>query len=283
MKEVRLLRSELVELKRCLTTYLGFIFAGASAAGFGLLRLGQMASENDFLAAGLGILTLGLSFMMDFITIIIFYKFNSHNRLAGYCKLLSHEILSDNDKMKLKDLNENFSWPFLIGKLCSLEFGWEKIRSLLNSIQIKDPTIDPKKFEKYFKPKSCPTSIPKSICMIFRAIAGNLKTSSWAFPPYITAICFILCILLYFSSIYIAIVSDFADSVKLLIVFLFFGSIHLIIWNHLIRKLYRLMQGDLTVHSYMLKFLPIRVYYLNKHEIVPRYIDFDQQLECKHS
>ena len=82
------LRSELGALKSCITTYVGFVAAGSATAFWGLA--GKFTSaEAERTAMALAAVLLAV--VSTFVLLLLSYKFSSHNRYAGYSKLLTHE------------------------------------------------------------------------------------------------------------------------------------------------------------------------------------------------
>lgn len=85
--EYRMCRAELDSLKGCMTAYIGFVLGGAAAA---FVALGSL-EKDKINAPFLGLMCLALSLTVSFVFLVLVYKFASHNRFAGYCKLLTQE------------------------------------------------------------------------------------------------------------------------------------------------------------------------------------------------
>ena len=82
--EYELVREELLKLKECITSYMGFVIGGSGVAFFGIAAVSKNPGSHEIL----GFSCILLSVIVSLVLYILFYKFNSHNRFAGYCKLL---------------------------------------------------------------------------------------------------------------------------------------------------------------------------------------------------
>ncbi len=282
MEELKLLREELLNLKDCITKYLSYIFAGLAGSVFGLLRLSQISGHGiQFGLEGIGMISLVLVLIISFVSIIFFYKFHSHNRLAGYCKVLSNERLPQAENELYQYI---FGWESIIGCLRDTELNPLKINEILPRA-LRDVSPDRETFnriqediKKVYNRVGCEPKKKEAIKILFQSITGKLHTYSWAFPPYITAICLIFCTIFYFITLYIVIYKkSFILGLCLAIVSLLLCEI----WNYLLRKLYRLMKGDLTIDAYMLKCLPLRIEYLRKFDLNPSYAGINYINPCQ--
>ena len=88
LSEYILVRKELQEVKNCITQYMGFVLGGSSLSFIGVWF--SRRNGEDFLAPAY--ISLSLSIIVVLVLVILFYKFNSHNRFAGYRKLLIQEV-----------------------------------------------------------------------------------------------------------------------------------------------------------------------------------------------
>lgn len=84
--EYTLIRAELNGLKDCITHYVQMALGGA-----GVLIAAYAALQDGDLGLQRGIASAGAAFVVTLILDVVFYKFHSHNRYAGYCKLLARE------------------------------------------------------------------------------------------------------------------------------------------------------------------------------------------------
>lgn len=88
LEEYKLLRVDLAEIRAQITKYMGFIISILGGAGI-LSRVffGEVGS-----AVGVLLVMLFTMMVTTLLFEIIWYKFRSHNRHAGYIQMLSHEI-----------------------------------------------------------------------------------------------------------------------------------------------------------------------------------------------
>lgn len=96
--EYKIIRSEIDAIKKCMTQYMGFLLLGAGAA---LSAWGGISalSKGPLTHPPIAYSSLALSLIAVSLLFILVYKFNSHNRYAGYCLLLSQEMWDDaNDR-----------------------------------------------------------------------------------------------------------------------------------------------------------------------------------------
>jgi len=307
MEELNILRAELLNLKDCITKYLGFIFAGLGASIYGLARLNEITSVYA------SYFSLTISNIVTFIAIIFFYKFHSHNRLAGYCKALSHEIFRAPHN-RYHTYNQLFCWEYAVGKLRELDLlkrqelkkeqkeennkgtqdtNHNKFDTQLdeiffiirlagyNQIANEDITSFRYRIENLYNYDTNRNKIKDSLAIIFHSLVGKLQICSWAFPPYLSAICILICLLLICYSLpgMLMILNSFSYiNIYFLIYFLCSVFFHYTVWKYLLNKLYRLMKGDLTIHSFMQKFILIRTFFLIRHGYIVQYLEFDDDI-----
>ena len=282
-KEYELIRQEMISVKECMTRYIGFVLGGTGVAIYAILTM--VHSQVRLLEVAFTCFV--LSIIMSFVLLILFYKFFSHNRFAGYCKLLNHENYDTTDSGETRDL---FAWEICVGRLRASDIRPEFLLGLIDeSIKIKNinkkrlysvleryvgrtPVIDRCRFVKGFK-------------ILFLAIIGIIKTRSWGFPPMVVAIFFIIVFGFLSGGIYTTINIFLGANVKSLDnnIMYFFAVLvllaQLVLWWRFIGKLYSLMIGSATVDAFFLRFLPVRAFFLNKYNKVPEYFDVDERLK----
>lgn len=88
LEEYKLLRSDLAEIRTQITRYMGFIIALSGGAA----ALSQAFTKDQNMAVGMLLVTFITMTVGTLLFEIIWYKFRSHNRHAGYIQMLSHEI-----------------------------------------------------------------------------------------------------------------------------------------------------------------------------------------------
>jgi hypothetical protein len=242
------------------------------------------------------------SLMMSFVLLVLFYKFNSHNRFAGYCKLLNQEILdvppASNDvcllswelcveRLRMSDCSP----PTARGSRSSAKIGGftkEKmgvLADLLGQISGKGAPVDRNKFLKGSK-------------ILIRAIFGHIETRSWGFPPIIVAMFFLIVsgflaggIWAFFKedpswsvAAFFRDLSTWPTSNSLCVFGVFVLVSQAFLWWRFSGKLHSLMEGSATVDSFFWRFVPVRAEFLNGQpvngaKLVPKYVCLDTQLD----
>lgn len=262
LSEYTLVREEMISIKSCITTYMGYVLGGTGAALFGMAAINR-SDNNYFLAYA----PAGLAVVLLMVLLVLFYKFASHNRAAGYCKALSQEMRdtsggpteliswercmqflreSDRDRTVLID-------PLEIVELDGVENKGILIRALDNVVG-RHPQVDRFKFRRGCK------------LVLLSLVGMQEETSSWNFPIFVTNIFFTITTLLMAISIInfwdlIAGLQEGSAIHEVLVHYLavaLFISLTLLIWTRLAGKLYTLMTGSATVNGYYIRFLSIR-------------------------
>lgn len=90
--EYKQVRDDLKELRVCMTSYLGWTMAGSF---IGLSTPLALVASSPAMYPIVGIGFLFSASILTGLLGVLFYKFNSHNRYAGYAKLIAQERLSD--------------------------------------------------------------------------------------------------------------------------------------------------------------------------------------------
>ena len=92
IEEYTLIRTEMQNLKDCMITFIGYVLGGSGIISLGIIALPKSKASYDAYA----VLCIIISLLISLVFLILLYKFNSHNRFVGYCKLLNQEILKTN-------------------------------------------------------------------------------------------------------------------------------------------------------------------------------------------
>src|SRR5947207_3774565 len=85
--EYKLIREDMGRIRTCTTSYMGFVILGSGSA-FWYLGSKAFEKQTDF---STGVIAMLISILSTLILFLLSYKFTSHNRYAGYSKLLTHE------------------------------------------------------------------------------------------------------------------------------------------------------------------------------------------------
>ena len=274
LTEYELVRTEMTCVKDCMTNYIGFVLGGSGLALFGVISLG-MFTKN---LLGLAYVSIFLSTLISLVLMILFYKFNSHNRFAGYCKLLNHERFEGG--IDTPDV-EYVSWELCLERLRRSDMDSELIGRLVKDIKVNDLEKKPLKalIKKYQgdRPEVDKRKCWEGMKKLVKAFCGRSSTSSWGFPPFVASIFFVLC----YGFLILGIISVFRyvaglerhsfESGALIGVTVCITAGQMFLWIMFCGRLQTLLSGSTTVDGFFWRFLPIRVAFLNKYNIIPKY------------
>ncbi len=285
IKEYEILRGEMLSVKECITNYIGFVLGGSGIASISMIGIvaargkdldGIVKLEN--LLALFSMTFLFISLLISFVLLILYYKFTSHNRFAGYCNLIGMEKhLYGNNMIKsiigwenVLEIQREYSsnlklYVDLIDNLF-VAVDKDKLKGLLNSKLNRKNEVAKGKFSK-------------GILFIIKAMFFDYKARSWAFPPYVVSMFFFLVswfyiigliIYLYLYGLYLPYDNINIQSLAMAIV-ISISITQVFLWRKYIHKLDALMDGANSVSSSCILLLPARVKYLNRWKIVPSY------------
>lgn len=285
IEEYKILRQEMASIKECITNYIGFTIgsAGASVVFMSIIVKGSPENPHIIIYS-----CLALSMLVSCVCSILFYKFNSHNRFAGYCKLLSHELAEESSNKEvvgggLRKSLALFSWEIVLERLRYSDYNREILADFVKipgKFKLRNfPDEDRKllvRIIEIFSGESSWKHIRGWLCLM-NAFIGKIKTRSWGFPPIPS----VLLAFLSFSFLFAAIISVYyyyyyvsgtkttMPLMASIVVFL----LQLFFWNKCVGKLHELIDGAATVQSYFWRFIPVRVAFLNQHNIIPEYYE----------
>lgn len=275
VKEYELIRDEMITVKDCITRYIGYVFGGSGAAIYGMARMERTLTNNY---SEMAIISLSLATIISFVLLIVYYKFYSHNRFAGYCKLLNHERYKTPEEFKEIPF---FAWEIAVGRLRDCDTDINSYNKLIEEAKIEglennDLEIALEDY-KSDKPKKDSYKKWKGTWYLIKALFGYVKTNSWGFPPYVVSMFCILAFGFLFTGLYLTFRLN-TDSAILIWFSCLVGIAQVLLWRHLNGKLYSLMNGSATVNAFYFKFVPIRASFLNAHGIIPKYIFNDEMI-----
>jgi hypothetical protein len=298
ISEYELIRHEMITVKECITRYIGYVLGGSGLAIYGIVAFGQ----SKLTLVSIAIICLALSVIMSFVLLILFYKFFSHNRFAGYCKLLNHEfygpICVDNSQC----LSPMFSWETAIERLRASD---SDPRDLLNTIEhmeiqsaygtdVAKKTIkeDLKYILPYYtgkKPVKDNSKFKRGLLILLHGLIGKIETRSWAFPPIVVSMFFIIIFAFLgggLFSLYEWHITNHMNigviHIHLYVIYIFAALVTLsqiVLWYRLCGKLYTLMKGSSTIDGFFWRFIPVRASFLNELKITPQYLYVEQLLK----
>ena len=120
IEDYKLSRNEMREVKNCITTYMGYTFGGAGLFAGALVFLKSGDFDTNIALAFCNAIC-GISIIVSLVLWVLFYKFNSHNFHAGYCKLLNKEswLLRPGapPESSHKKSDDFLAWEWCIGEL----------------------------------------------------------------------------------------------------------------------------------------------------------------------
>jgi hypothetical protein len=248
--EYKLIRDELLKLKDCITTYVGFAVAAAAPAFWFLI--GKVDRQSASLPMAVG--GLALAAVYEAVLLLISYKFTSHNRFAGYCKLLTHEKGGASSK------GDVYGWELCIDWLRMSDH-----TSLPKTLPWSSGDIDGvststlnRMLGKFSGPK--PRADGHALWGGLRLMFTGRPESpgSWRFPLYVMRIFFVIDVTLVAASMWVARVADVFHEFWHGLGFgaLVFGVAA--VWGTLFRKLFRIMAGSETIDAFCWKFVRLR-------------------------
>lgn len=259
IKEYKLIRDELLQLKDCITTYIGFVIGGSGAAFLGIAAILKTSPGDNLI----GILSYLLSYVISLVCFILFYKFNSHNRYAGYCKLLTQERLVFPTATKRE--SQFISWELCMDAIRKSSHYKRFLQKYGKDVAIPEVEgnivvrIKKLRYKGNILKKSC-----KGFGFIISTLFGKSETRSWRFPLYVVNVFFSLNLI--FDTIgtyYILKYPVEFIPMNYLLSFVFaFLILHIFIWIKKFAKLFDFVAGELTVDAYCWKFLPIRYMFI---------------------
>ena len=267
-EEYKLVREEMLEVKNCITHYMGYVLAGSGAA-LAFIAAIKKAGNFDYVIAYVCLL---YSLIITLITIILSYKSVSHNRFAGYCQLLSVE--RHENPLPNETPQQLFGWEYILSKMRRERAGI-MLRDSLN------PQIKPKR-RANTGDKSADFRAPRKRAgakILFRAVVSGTRSNSWEFPPLIISICalfstcfFIAGLGFFFSFSSFEGLFDFTaarwklEYLHLLAVIpvLF---LQIMLWRRLKSELFNLMNGEATIERFYKKMSLPREDFLKEHGI----------------
>lgn len=256
VSEYKAVREELERVRNCITSYVSFVVLGSGPA-FAFLA-GKAADKQPNLPMGFASILLGI--VATLVLFLLSYKFTSHNRFAGYTKLLTHERFDPAAKID----EEVFCWEICLDKLRASDSDKKRYNELIQYCQENKtsiPTIPD--LEAMVEPYSGPSpkknrwAFLKGWPLMFFMLE---KSGSWKLPLYIARI--FATIVLAFGAFAITFARrsfHFRDLRAEHYTFLVLAGILIIMWIEFVSKLYRQMLGSETVEAFCCKFVPIRL------------------------
>lgn len=261
VEEYKAIREELARVRSCVTSYVSFVVLGSGPA-FGFLASKTSEKTSDL---AMGFAAILLAIVSTLVLFLLSYKFTSHNRYAGYSKLLTHERFR---KQAIAD-EDIYFWEICLDRLRASDRDKERWKYLLKYCEENRkyiPTIPDLRLliERFSGP--APKVDKRAWIKGWPLLLWSHENSgSWKLPLYIArifgtinlafivfAVIFFLRSLRYgnFRVEHCALVSLF--------------PVLLLLWMAFISKLYRQMLGSEQVETFCRKFAPFRIQLLRE-------------------
>lgn len=285
--EYHIIRQEMDRIKNCSTTYLGWILGGFGAsvsvyAGLSGLLLRYASSEDTGARTHSNNLLIGIAFLLLAVTVslvlyVLLYKFNSHNRYAGYCKLLNQEDLSGiNFPAADTSTFEVMSWESCVDKLRESGFDQKAITDAIGNLK-SEHVISDADIESHLGRVGLDeialdrNKLRGGLGLLFQRKSNPNAAQSWQFPLHVVRLFLVICLIYFCLAVYeIYEAYEHAPSSPALGKWTVIVPCVVIIvplvslWIAFLGQLHCLMQGSSTVGAYCWRFLPFRFAYLIK-------------------
>jgi len=252
-------------IKDCITNYMGFTVGGTAAAIGALLAADTTKVSRDLLCIG----SLVLASVATLLLCILIYKFNSHNRYAGYCKLLSHErYVFDTDRQ-----SKTVDWKAGWSALHAWEVCMDRLResdrilkvllyrpALRNVKGLKRRELGRRLWElERIDGLDKLGDFWVGVGIIMKSPFSGQRSESWLFPVYVVIVFAAIVLVFVCSAVYL--IKDGCSSGLWAWPNLANGILIaclLIAWTRILRAVAVIMQGRGTVDSFCWRFIPIR-------------------------
>ena len=253
-------------IKDCITNYMGFTVGGTAAAIGALLAVDPLKVSHELLCIG----ALVLASIATLLLCILIYKFNSHNRYAGYCKLLSHEryALDKDSEGKIADWKSDWTalhaWEVCMDRLRESD---RDITVLLYPPALKNVKgLISDELEKKLKKLDRIDGLDKlghfsgGVSLILKSpFSAAEGAESWLFPVYVVTV--FAAITAVFLSYALYLICDgyagylvtWANAANSILI-----ACLLMAWKRVFLAVSVIMKGRGTVDSFCWRFIPIR-------------------------
>lgn len=285
LKEYQIIKQELNEIKNCITKYVAILFGESGISFFLTIYIKEKEfSDNSFPLILFLLFSIALTLSIFYVLI---YKFKSHNRYAGYLKLINQE----SDLIAIEGKTESFSiitWELVMSKLINSpdsknypkeRFSKLKFRGIKESELIEMWTLlhsPKKKIDKYAFFKGLIIILDQlTLLGTFKKVFFKKmfeRPKAWGYPVSIANVVYVFTLFFLGLGVYIwAGSSEIYNLSQLLIIILFSFPILLMIYRSF-RDIHKLVYGSKTIESYCWQLLFPRVEILNQFNCIPTYI-----------
>lgn len=303
VKEYEYIRSETELIRSCITTYMGHVIGGSGAAMFGLAALRLFSPENR---VAVGFVSFATSVIVTLVLAILFYKFNSHNRYAAYSLVLADETYEKKPAQYPSHDASHVAWELCMERIRMADRRPDSFRDLANIAltsrsQDGDAAVQYKWMLDQYLPRDGRPPVDANkfwfgVKHLVLALFGKTKTISWAFPPPVVAVFFVLTAIYFSIGAYSTItygvdnwdklrILDATDTpfFMLVAVAVTVFLVQNTIWRILSGKLFTIMSGSATVNAFAVRFAVARSIYLYGLGVVPKYLSIESLLREERS
>ena len=203
VKEYEYIRTETEFIRNCITSYMGFVIGGSGAAMFGLAALRVFGPENRI---AMSYVSFAVSLLVALVLSILFYKFNSHNRYVGYSRVLADETYKQEFHEKYNHEAAHVAWELCMERLRMADGDSDEFRARAKELPLHGQLDKASKAAFDWMLDSFlgrPGEVPfvdrgkfvgglRHLCL---SLAGKRRTTSWAFPPTVVSVFFVLTVI----------------------------------------------------------------------------------------
>jgi hypothetical protein len=255
VEEYKGIRTELLSLKNCITTYVGFVVGGAATAFWGLAgKVGETGDQRLAMAFASTLLAISITLVLRLLS----YKFRSHNRYAGYSKLLAHERYLQGDR----NPEHLLCWEICVDRQRDSDLHPKRLLDYCGEPTNAVPPIGNLRasLENYCGPTRTADQGAWTKGLRLMIFSGPEQSGSWQFPLYVARVFAALDLVFIGFAVFFLTTSKAGALAWTAFVVLF--AFFMVMWVVFGRDLARLMLGSETVDAYCWKFVPIRAEFL---------------------
>lgn len=284
LKEYQTIKQEINEIKSCITRYVAILFGESGLSFFLTIYIKEKdVSGNSFPLILFLLFSIGLTLSIFYVLI---YKFKSHNRYAGYIKLINQEVQHAYDEEEQRR-DPIIAWELVMSKFVNSpdtkEYPYERVGKMsFQGIEETDLRDKWDKLHSSNKKADRKASLKGLTLIINQILPINLKKiffremferpKGWSYPVSIANVVYVFVLFFVGLGTYILTNSKCTfDANESLIMSLFIVPILIMLYRSF-GDIHKLVYGSKTIESYCWLFLFPRVEILNKFDYRPIYI-----------
>jgi len=242
------IRKELSSLKDCITTYVGFVLAGAATAVWGFAG---RSSDARPVQIAMALASMFLCLVSVFVLFLLSYKFSSHNRYVGYSKLLAHEEFDGT-------INSSslFLWEICMDRLRARNYRKKLLWDYCRDIELWTLGVDnlKERIEEQIKDSQRGFRSLRGLALL--VLRKGEESGSWKFPVSVARVFAAVNFILVLCAMYFRHAAPDYHRLRWVVLALF--ALLLFAWFIFLSKLYDQVAGIERVESFCWLFVPIR-------------------------